>query len=122
MNKIITKKILGFMDETQTFLINSKISDSNRYVEIQIVDELTLVDFSDVSSATLHCLNENNADEKCIDISTVNNEISSVTLPLSDFSIGANLCEIVLKDNEDKIILTTNTFVVKVQNLGGDCS
>ena len=123
MNKLIIKKTLGYKDPIQTFVINTKPYDTNREVEVQIADEISLVDFVNVYTANLCCLNIDDTYENCIDLSsTINKTNSSVTFSLSNFSIGENLCEIILKDNDDKIILITNTFMIKVRKLGGDCN
>ena len=100
-------------------MINARPLDTNREVEIQIVDELTLVDFSDVTTATL-CYNN-----ETIDITDLmNKNDSSFIIPLSLFSssTGDLHCEIVLKDKNDINILTTNTFVIKIKSLKGGCN
>ncbi len=118
--KITTKKILGFLDNTQTFLINAKQSDTNRVIIIQIVDELTLVDFTDVSTAILYygC--------NFMDITDVmNRDDSSFSIPLNEGMLsftGDLQCEIVLKDSEGANILTTNTFIIRIKNLEGGCN
>lgn len=126
MNKLIVKKILGFKDPVQTFVINAKQSDTNREIFIQIVDELTLADFSEVTSAYLHYIYLKNEKENIIDLSsTTDKDNSSVTLLLTKEILsmdGTILCEIVLKDNDNNIIITTNTFMIKVNNIGGGYS
>ena len=118
--KTTTKKILGFLDDTQTFLINAKQSDTNRIIIIQIVDELTLVDFTDVSTATLHY------GDNSMDITDVmNRDDSSFTIHLSEemlSSIGDLQCEIVLKNSKNINILTTNTFTIRINDLRGGCN
>lgn len=120
MNILTTKNILGFKDETQTFVLNVKQSDTNRQFEVQIVDELTLIDFTNVATATLYY------DNKSMNITDyIDRNRSSFIIPLNEqllSSIGNLYCEIVLKDNNNVKILTTNTFVIKVKGLGGGCS
>lgn len=120
MNKLTTKKILGYRDATQTFVINAKQSDTNRQFEVQIVDELTLVDFTNVTTAILYF------DNNSIDITyAMNKDTSSFLISLNEeilSSIGDVCCEIVLKDSNDEIILTTNTFVIKIKGLKGWCN
>ena len=119
MNTIITKKILGFKDETQTFIINAKPSDTNRQFEVRIVDELTLVDFTDVATAILYYGN-NSMDI----IAYMNRDKSSFVIPLTELlsSTGDLQCEIVLKDSNEINIITTNTFVIRVKEMKGGCN
>lgn len=124
MKKLIHKKTLGFKDKTQTFTINAKPTDINRSVVIQIVDELTLVNMTNFKKAYMYYKMYDNVEEKFLDLSsTINVTDSTVTLTLNDLIDveGLVLCEIVFKDDEEKTILTTNTFFVKVRKLGGDC-
>lgn len=125
MKELTHKKILGFKDGTQTFTINAKQSDTSRKVVIQIVDNLTLVDMTNIKFAHLYYKMYDSGEEKFIDVSsTINTSDSTVTLSLSDLIDveGLVFCEIVFKDKEEKTILTTNTFFVKVKVLGGDCN
>lgn len=118
MNNILAKKILGFKDKTQTFVVNAKPSDENRFLEVQIVDELTLVNFNDVTTAVLYYGNN------FIDITSyMDKSMSSFVIPLTKLlsSTGNLYCEIVLKDKNDINILTTNTFVIKIKSLKGGC-
>lgn len=123
MSKLITHKILGFKDSMHSFVLTTKINTHNELV-IQIVDELTLANFSNVSSAYLYYRCYKDEKENCIDLSpTINTKNSSISFLLSDVftNKGINICEIVLKDDRNRIILTTNIFVVKVLGLGGEC-
>ena len=118
MNKLLIKKILGFQDETQTFVVNTRQSDTNRDLMIQIVDDITLFDFSDVSTAVLYY------DNNMINLTSyMNKENSSFMFSLCDIipnAVGSLHCEIVLKDNKGINILTTNSFIIKIKSSGGD--
>jgi hypothetical protein len=119
MNKLVTKKILGFKDPTQTFVINIKQSDTNREITIQIVDELTLFDFSDITTAILYY------DNHILDLTNcINKENSSITFSMNEIAfntVGDLHCEIVLKDKNGNNILITNKFLIRIKSLGGGC-
>ena len=118
MNKLVIKKTLGFKDATHTFVVNTRQSDTNRDLMIQIVDDITLFDFSNVTTALL-CYDNN-----IIDVTSyMNKENSSFIFPLCEIihnAIGNLYCEIVLKDSKGINILTTNSFIIKIKSLGGD--
>ncbi len=77
----------------ETFLINAKQSDTNKIIVIQLVDELTLVDFTDVTTAILYY------GSNYTDITdAMNRDDSSFAIPLNEemsSSIGDLRCEIV---------------------------
>ncbi len=125
MNKLIIKKILGYSDSLQTFVITTKNCDTNRILQVQIVNELTLFDFEKVKSAFLSYRHIYSETSNELDISSSIDVLNSaVSINLSDDIIsksGIILCEIVLLDDNDNIILTTNTFKIKIKDIGGGC-
>lgn len=120
MNNLVIKKTLGFKDETQTFVISTKQSDTNREVIIQIVDELTLIDFSNIATVILYY--ENYSLDLTSSIDRVNNSISFSIDDLAGNLTGDIYCEIVLKDINGNVILITNKFLIRIKEIGGDCS
>lgn len=121
MNRLTTNKILGCTDATQTFVINTKKQDTNRELHIQLVDELTFLDFTNVSAAFLNYKNSSSNTVHSIDVtSAIDKAASSITFTLPEEILsytGILLCEFVLKDKDAKTFLTTNTFTIKIKDL-----
>jgi len=121
MNKLIINKILGCTDATQTFVVNAKRQDTRREICIQLVDELTFLDFTNVSSAFLNYQNSSSNTTHSIDVtSAIDKAASSITFTLPEEILsdtGVLLCEFVLKDKNEKTFLNTNTFTIKIKNL-----